>query len=198
MRSDYYSCKGSGAGEKMSGNFDVQPARADVFWGEIAPSEHMAQFYENDEVLLETLAGFIGGGLKIGDSAIVIATVEHLKALNERLEASGVDLAAARSVDQYIPLVAKETLAKFMVKQWPDDELFANLVTELIRRARGNGRHVRAFGEMVALMWARGDHAATVRLEHLWQTVCRSKEFSLLCAYPKAGFTEDPFKSMNE
>lgn len=34
----------------MSSNFDVQPTRTDVFWGEIAPCEHMAQFYENDDV----------------------------------------------------------------------------------------------------------------------------------------------------
>jgi len=182
----------------MSSNFEVKATRTDVFWGEIAPSEHMAQFYENDDVLLDTLAGFIGGGLKVGDGAIVIATVEHLKALNHRLEASGVDVADAQSQDQYIPLVAEETLAKFMVKQWPDDELFTALVTGLIKRARANGRHVRAFGEMVALMWARGDHAATVRLEYLWQSVCKSKEFSLLCAYPKAGSTEDPFKSMSD
>ena len=182
----------------MSRSFDVQATRTDVFWGEIAPCEHMAQFYENDDVLLDTLAGFIGGGLRADDSAIVIATVEHLKALDERLEGSGVDVATARSQDQYITLVAEDALARFMVKHWPDDELFADLVTELITRARAKNRRVRAFGEMVALLWARGDQAATVRLEYLWHQVCQSRAFSLLCAYPKAGFTQDASDSLNE
>ena len=112
--------------------------------------------------------------------------------------AFGVDIPLARSADQYIALLAEEALARFMVKQWPDDELFAHLVTELINRARAKGRRVRAFGEMVALLWARGDTAATVRLEHLWHQICQSQIFSLLCAYPKAGFTEDPSKSLAE
>jgi hypothetical protein len=36
-----------------------------IFWGEISPSEHMVQFYEHDGVLLDTLAGFVSGGLKL-------------------------------------------------------------------------------------------------------------------------------------
>ncbi|HZS45790.1 MAG TPA: MEDS domain-containing protein [Blastocatellia bacterium] len=181
----------------MNGNFDFESKTA-VFWGEIAPSEHVATFYEDDEVLLDTLSGFVGGGLKVGDAAIVIATSSHLKALSDRLKGDGIDVGAAESQDQYIPLNAEEALAKFMVKQWPDDELFAALVTELIARASRNDRRVRAFGEMVALLWARGDQAATVRLEYLWNKLCRSQAFSLFCAYPKAGFTQDTADSLND
>jgi hypothetical protein len=182
----------------MSSQADIRSSGTNVFWGEIAPYEHIAQFYEHEGVLLDTLVGFIGGGLKAGESAIVIATTEHLKVLEERLAASSVDVATARSRDQYITLVAEEALAMFMVKQWPDDKLFSDLVTELIERARVKGRRVRAFGEMVALLWARGDEAATIRLEYLWHQICQSQKFSLFCAYPKTGFTEDPSKSIDQ
>ncbi len=97
---------------------------------------------------------------------------------------------------RYIAMSAETALARFMVNQWPDDQLFANFVTELIARAQQNGRRVRAFGEMVALLWARGDAAATVRLEHLWNQICRSHNFPLLCAYPKTGCTEDASESI--
>ena len=126
----------------------------------------------------------------------MIATAEHLKALEERLADSGVDLATARSQDQYIALLAEDALARFMFKRWPNDSLFADLVTELLSRARLNGRRVRAFGEMVALLWGRGDEAATIRLEHLWHQLCQSQAFSLFCAYPRTGFVEDPSKSI--
>ena len=161
--------------------------------GRSAPSEHMAQFYQDDSVLLDTLWGFLGGGLRVG--VIVIATENHLNALEQRL-AGLVDLDLRRSEDQYIPMVAEDALARFMRNGWPDERLFADVVFELIARARGDGRNVRAFGEMVAVLWGRGDHAATVHLEHLWHGLCNTQAFSLLCSYPKAGFTQDPSDSV--
>ena len=169
-----------------------------VFWGEIAPCQHIAQFYEHDGVLIDTLSAFVHGGIKAGESVIVIATQPHIEALDLRLNHTGVHVAMSRLTDQYITMVAEEALEKFMVKQWPDDQLFFNLVTELIERARSSGRPVRAFGEMVALLWERGNTAATIRLECLWNNVCKNNAFSLFCAYPKSGFTEDVAKSMAE
>jgi hypothetical protein len=83
-----------------------------------------------------------------------------------------------------------------MVDGWPDENQFRDVVDDILERARGKGRKVRAFGEMVALMWARGEHAATVRMEYLWHELCAREMFCLFCAYPKIGFTEDPSQSM--
>lgn len=57
---------------------------------------------------------------------------------------------------------------------------------------------MRAFGEMVALLWERGDQAATVRLEHLWNDFCRMQTLLLLCAYPRRGFTRHASESITE
>jgi hypothetical protein len=57
---------------------------------------------------------------------------------------------------------------------------------------------VRAFGEMVALLWAQGHCGATVRLEYLWSRFCDQQGFSLLCAYPKSGFTSDAADSIRQ
>ena len=181
----------------MSSNTPTPVTQSPVFWGEIAPCEHIAQFYEHEDVLLDALAGFVGVGLKQGEGVIVLATGEHLRALHQRLEASGVDLQPAKLQDQLISVLAEEALGKFMVNQWPDDQLFFNFVAELIARAQHGGRRVRAFGELVALMWARGQVAATVRLEFLWHQLCHQQSFSLFCAYPKAGFTDDPLRSLD-
>ena len=61
-----------------------------------------------------------------------------------------------------------------------------------------DGRRVRAFGEMVALLWAQGHTAAIVRLEHLWHRMCQERGFSLFCAYPRVGFTQDVDASIRE
>ena len=107
-------------------------------------------------------------------------------------------LPSERAQDRYIGLEAEQVLERFMVNGWPDDARFEQVIAGLIKRARGEGRKVRAFGEMVALLWARGDQGATVRLEHLWNGLCQTDTFSLFCAYPRAGFTRDLSKSIRE
>jgi hypothetical protein len=163
----------------------------DVFWGELSACDHCLQIYEDDAVFLDALEGFVAAGIRQGDAIILIATPPHLAGLEARLEASGFDVAAATRRNQYIALDAKATLASFMVDGWPDEGLFAKLVDDLLLRTRSPHRKVRAFGEMVALMWAEGQCGATVQLEHLWARLCARKSFSLFCAYPKTGFTED-------
>lgn len=170
----------------------------DDFWGEIASCEHLVQIYDDSTAFLDSLEGFIAGGLRAGDGVVVIAVPAHRIALNKRLTAAGFDLASARACDEYIDLDAEDTLAEFMRGGWPDEQLFGWLVADLLSRAGKNGRRVRAFGEMVALLWANGHTAATVRLEHLWHRLCQREGFSLFCAYPKAGFTRESEASIRE
>jgi hypothetical protein len=162
----------------------------DVFWGELSACDHCLQIYEDDDVFLDALEGFVAAGIRQGDAIILIATPTHLAGLETRLEASGFDVVAAAKRNQYLALDAKTTLARFMVGGWPDEGLFTQFIDELLRQARKEHKKVRAFGEMVALMWAQGQCGATVQLEHLWARLCEKESFSLFCAYPKAGFTE--------
>jgi hypothetical protein len=163
-----------------------------VFWGEIAPNDHIAHFYDDDESFLVTLAGFIVHGLARNESTIVIATREHLSVLAERLTSTAIDINKALREDRYIALDVEVVLSSFMVENWPDEQLFRNMVGYLIHRASRNGRRIRAFGEMVALLWAQGHHAATIRLERLWDEMSQNLGFCLLCSYPKTDFTKAP------
>jgi hypothetical protein len=170
----------------------TQLSRSPVFWGEISPCEHAMQVYGDDGVFMGALEGFIGAGLRQGEAAIVIATPEHLEGLEERLLRRGIDLDSARFEARYLGLPAERILRDFMVDGWPDEERFHEVVATLLGKVRANERRVRAFGEMVALLWAQGHAGATVRLEHLWNKLCEKERFPLFCAYPKAGFTNDP------
>lgn len=172
-------------------NSNWNRTETDIFWGEIAPCDHVVQIYENDNVFLDALAGFVGGGINAGECVIVIATVAHLDALENRLTSFGIKVDTLINDDRYIPLNAEETLAKFMVNGWPDEDLFMKTVSDLMNRAGCRNRRVRAFGEMVAILWAQGNSGATVNLEHLWNKFCAKQSFSLFCAYPKSGFTQD-------
>jgi hypothetical protein len=173
-----------------------EKARRDIFWGEIAPCEHVLQIYEDDKTFIDTLQGFVSNGLNAGDSVVIIATNKHLKLLNQRLRAEGFDAFSLTLSDQYIPLNAEETLDQFMINGWPDENLFHHLLTNILLRARKKDRQVRAFGEMVAVLWSQGYSGATIQLEHLWSRFCEKEVFRLFCAYPKSGFTEDAGESL--
>jgi hypothetical protein len=171
-------------------------ASSNVFWGELAPCDHVVQIYENDDVFLDLLNGFVSGGVNSGDSVIVIATPSHLGALNSRLENLGFNISDLRSKNLYLPVDAEQMLSEFMVNDWPDETLFMSIVSDLIAKAKMDNRQVRAFGEMVAILWAKGQVGATVRLEHLWNKFCESQAFCLFCAYPESGFTQDASESV--
>ena len=176
---------------------DWKNANIQVFWGEIAPAEHLVQLYETEKGFLETLEGFAGSGLLSGDCLIIIATQEHLDELNSRLSKHGFNLQNLVETGQYMPLEANEVLASFMVNDWPDEPLFNQTIAGIIKRGRQNGRKIRAFGEMVALLWDNGHHGATVQLEKLWHQLHAMDQFTLYCAYPKAGFTQDVTDSLH-
>ena len=83
-----------------------------------------------------------------------------------------------------------------MVNGWPDEQRFERAIGEILEKARRNGRKIRAFGEMVALLWAKGNRDATLRLEQLWHGLCQRESFSLFCAYPRSGFTKQASESV--
>jgi hypothetical protein len=168
------------------------------FWAEIAPAQHLLQVYENDNVFMNTFEGFVGSGLIAGEGVIVIATDKHLKELNNRLLGQHLDLAGYIRTGQYVPEIAEEVLSRFMDNDWPNDVKFRAVIDGLVSRARGEGRRIRAFGEMVSVLWERGYPGATVHLEHLWNRYCTKSPFTLFCAYPRSGFTQDPAAAMSQ
>ena len=168
-----------------------------VFWGEIASTDHLVQIYEDDNIFLSTLSRFAASGLIAGDSVIIIATREHLDQLEIRLKNSDIDLTSLKITRQYIPVVAQDALEKFMIDGMPDEMLFKNFVSELVTNARRRSGRIRAFGEMVALLWEQGNKAATIQLEKLWNDFCKTDTFCLFCAYPKNAFHINAVDSLN-
>ncbi len=169
-----------------------------VFWGEVAPCDHIVQIYENDSLFLGALEGFIGSGFLAGDAVIIIATTEHLEEIQRRLIHQGFNVGLLAARNQYITIEAEEMLSRFMINNWPDETLFLEAVTSLLQRAQQNNRKVRAFGEMVALLWQQGFNGATVQLENLWNKLQKKNEFTLFCAYPRIGVTQDMHASMEK
>ncbi|MBA2607581.1 MAG: MEDS domain-containing protein [Actinobacteria bacterium] len=98
----------------------------------------------------------------------------------------GCDLENKIDRGLYIGLDAAGTLEAFMVDGMPDAGRFRATIEPFLRDAARAGRDLRAFGEMVALLWDEGNAAAALALEDLWNGLAAWHAFALYCAYPAA------------
>lgn len=152
---------------------------------------HVVQFYGRDEELAERVTDYLLGALDGGGVAIVIATPEHRREFETRLGQAGVDLAAARDDGSYLALDAGQTLHELMPAERLDPGAFDRVIGSVIRGAGAGGRPVRAFGEMVALLWDDGLVSDAVQLEERWNELGDRHPFSLFCGYRADSATRD-------
>ena len=158
---------------------------------------HVVRVYEDDESFDEILIDYIGGGLEAEEACIVVATPPHREGITEGLRARGLHTGTDPiDAERYMVVDAAETLSRFIVEGWPDEERFAETLGGLIGRAAtvGNGR-VRIFGEMVNLLFADAKPEAAIHLERLWNRLATTYSFTLLCAYPMRTFFMEEHRS---
>ncbi|HLK77590.1 MAG TPA: MEDS domain-containing protein [Streptosporangiaceae bacterium] len=152
---------------------------------------HVVQFYGHEEELADRVAGYLLGALRADGAAVVIAAPAHRRAFEERLTRAGVDLAAAARSGTYRALDASQTVRALMPGGKLDRGAFDREIGTLIADAGQGGRPVRAYGEMVALLWDAGLVNDAVRLEEMWDSLGLSHTFSLFCGYPASAVTGD-------
>jgi DcmR-like sensory protein len=149
------------------------------------PSGHAVQVYEDEASLADVMAEYLARGLDRGEPAVVVATHGHWSACAAALARRGWDAARLERSDLLFLTDARATLAALIVDGAPDRNRFADVVGGLVSAAeeRFPGRPIRAFGDMVDVLCARGNRRAAVALEALWNDLLRLHSCSLLCAY---------------
>jgi len=155
--------------------------------------DHVVQFYDSDEFLGARVMSFLRVGLREREPLVLICTPEHRELFTGKLAQSGIDVDAALRDGQLALLDARETLSKFMVSGMPDWHRFKGVVGGVLERALAAmpAPHVRAYGEMVDVLWREGQAAAALRLEEFWNDLGGIHAFSLLCAYRMGNFLRE-------
>jgi len=150
---------------------------------------HFVQFYDAPEPLYDAVSRFVGCGFSDGEPAIVIATEEHRNAFAARLAANRI-FAPSLADGRLLMLDAATTLASFMVDGMPDPALFDAVIGGAMTHFGGRhpGRPIRAYGEMVDLLWRDGNSRAALALEDLWNDLAKRHTFSLFCSYAIGSF----------
>jgi len=157
----------------------------DRLLADAGPSDHVVQLYQDQDFLNRAVCRFAGAALANGEGLILVPTVRHWNAFRPRLIAEGIDVEAAQKRGQLTIVDADETLPRFMRGAMPDSPVFLGLAADVIARARGGNRYekVRWWGEMVNILWERGDVAASMNLEDLFDQLAHKHDIAIFCSF---------------
>ena len=155
--------------------------------------DHIVQLYQDQDFLNRAVCRFAGAAIANGEGIILVPTLTHWDAFRPRLDAEGVDVEAAMERGQLAVVDAVELLPRFMRDGMPDSPVFLGLAADVIRQARAAGRYktVRWWGEMVNVLWERGDVAASMNLEDLFDQLGEEQDVALFCSFLMDNFNGD-------
>lgn len=168
---------------------EVEFHRGDLPWHSVvtdaAPRDHIVQLYQDQDFLNRAVCRFAGAAISNGEGIILVPTLPHWNAIRPRLEAEGVDVDAARKRGQLTVVDADELLPRFMKEAMPDSPVFLGLAGEIIAQARGQNQYpkVRWWGEMVNVLWERGDATASMNLEDLFDQLAHKHDIAIFCSF---------------
>jgi MEDS: MEthanogen/methylotroph, DcmR Sensory domain len=158
-----------------------------------APRDHIVQLYQDQDFLNRAVCRFVGAGFANGEGIILVSTLTHWNAFRQRLEAEGVDVQAARERGKLKVVDADECLSRFMRDAMPDPPVFNAVFGDVVAQARARGGYqtLRVWGEMVDVLWERGEVAASMNLEDLFDQLAKKVDISIFCSFLMDNFNGD-------
>jgi hypothetical protein len=158
-----------------------------------APSDHIVQLYQDQQFLNRAVCRFAAAAIANGEGVILVPTVAHWDAFRPRLESEGVDVKAAEKRGQLTIVDADNLLPTFMRDGMPDSPVFLGLAQSVVSQARGDGRYpkVRWWGEMVNILWERGEVAASMQLEDQFDQLAHEQDIAIFCSFLMDNFDGD-------
>jgi PAS domain S-box-containing protein len=152
--------------------------------------EHIVQFYDTQEYLLNVLTNFIFPILSSDDAAVIIATKSRLDALEDHLRDRGAPVERRKARGQLVMIDANDMLGK-ITDPVDGAPLSMEPIESLLRRLNDKFPKIYVYGELVNLLCAHGDHSSAIMLEELWNGLLKRYKFTLLCGYDMNNFKED-------
>jgi hypothetical protein len=147
---------------------------------------HFVQLYQADEDALAANVGqYLWEGQRRGEGLLVIASPQNIVRFRTELQKRKTDTGQIVHNRNLVFFDAFDTLSRFMVGGQPDWGLFEDVVGSALHQVRPQKEFagLRAYGEMVSLLWKARMFAAAIRLEQFWNRLLSRSSFSLFCGY---------------
>jgi hypothetical protein len=159
----------------------------------VAAPDHVVQLYQDERFLSRAVCRFAAAAIENGEGIILVPTAAHWDAIRPRLEAEGVDVQAAQARQQLTVVDADHLLPDFMREGVPNGPLFLGLAADVVAKARADAPSpkLRWWGEMVNVLWERGDVAASMKLEDLFDQLAHERDLAIFCSFLMDNFDGD-------
>ena len=147
---------------------------------------HDVSFYDDRSTLESCIVKYAVEGLDADETVVLIISSSSLPVVREAISAHVGDR-GRRGV--LLLFDADATLASVTTRDGFDWPAVTALAGNVVADALAASRPVRLFGEMVAILWQRGEMQHAMDLERLWHELGHKHGFDVLCAYPTVATT---------
>jgi hypothetical protein len=150
--------------------------------------QHFLQLFDGQDSLAEAVAAFVRQGLIIGETSLLVVTLEHRAAIEQKLRLTDVAIDRAEATGEVIIRDAAKMLRLFERRGRVDSQLFDASVGSQIRQLVSSCSGLRVYGEMVDLLAVQGNFAGAQLLENYWNDLHARIPFTLFCGYSSENF----------
>lgn len=148
--------------------------------GAAGPMEHAVCLYDTDDAFTREVCSFLAAGHEAFEPTVAVLVPGRIARVRAELTRRGID----PSSSEIELLDAESTLQSILTDGSVDPAKFQELTSALI--ARHPTQRMRCCGEMVTMLWDRGDVLGALLLEDLWNRAAQGTKLTILCGYPTA------------
>ena len=150
----------------------------------INPSgNHTVQICSTESSHIDLVTRYIKEGLCNGEAVFVIARPALREILKLKMDALSFDGQTLQDPDQIRFFDADFILSCLKSSRSLDERAFQQILVAPILNAQSVYKKVRAFGEMVDILWKQGQHDMVIQLLVYWRKLPDTQKLSLLCTY---------------
>jgi DNA-binding NarL/FixJ family response regulator len=152
---------------------------------------HDVALYRDDVLLVDGFVRFVESVLKLGNSAVVIATASHRTAILQKLR-EFVDVDAAIEQGRYVERDINDTLSVFEIANLHDAvrvrKSAADLFEEAAKAAQREHRRVAVCREGAPKSIPEANAEAVISQEDVFEEIAKRYDVDLLCGYVLSAF----------
>jgi len=156
------------------------------------PHGHLVQIYDQrrEDSLIRNATRYFAEGLRKGEGLLVIARARQHEAFRKQTE--GCEQAIREGRAAFFD--SREMLGRLITGgrlEWSRFESVVGTALETVRPRGDDPPGVRAYGDIVDILWNARQYSVAIRLEQFWNKLRTRSRLSLFCGYSMDIFAAD-------
>ncbi len=144
---------------------------------------HIVQVCQDESSQAEMLTQYVMEGLENSEGVVIIARPALRKAVISKMNGIDLDAQVLKSEGKIKFFDAEFLLSGILIDGVLDKQAFQQFVASPVLAMQLKFGKVRAFGEMVDVLWKHAQQDLAIELEGWWGELCDKHGFMLLCTY---------------